>query len=158
VAARVGDVLGGENALLVMAYEIRCNEAWASFRPDAVGTDGQGSYYRDAALASARYWQQACALFPRAGKSADIGPAAVSRTPVLMINGSSDPQDPPSNMAGAKQRWPESLQLVEPHQSHDVSQWQCQEAVVDAFIERGTIDGLPTDCLATMQTPPFATS
>jgi hypothetical protein len=158
VAARVGDVLGGDGPVLVMQYATRCNEAWARFDPSAVLTDGRDSYYRDVALASARSWQQACAAFPRAGEAADVGPAAVVRSPVLIINGSADPQDPPASMAGVSQRWPESLQLVEPEQSHNVSRWACQETLIDVFIERGTVAGLPVDCLATVPPPRFVTS
>ena len=157
-AARLGDLFAGDDTFLVMTYVTRCNEAWARFDPDAVAANGRNSYYLDAALANARYWDQACALLPPAGKAAEVEPPTVSQTPVLMINGSADPQDPPSSMAGAGQRWPRSLQLVEPHQSHSSAQWQCHETVVDAFIELGTVEGLPTDCLATMQVPRFVTS
>lgn len=158
VTARVGNLLGGDGTLLVMKYATRCNEAWARFGPDAVSANGQGSYYLGAALGNARDWNRTCALFPAAGRAADEGPAAASDVPVLMFNGSADPQDPPSNMAGAAALWPHSLQLVEPHQSHSTSQWRCQESIVDAFLESGSTDGLSTYCIDTVPPPRFETS
>ena len=158
VSARLGDVMGGDGQFLLMAYAIRCNEEWARFDPAAVRAAGVGSYYTGMALANAQDWQRACEVVPSAGAAAHEDPAVASDVPVLLINGSADPQDPPSNMAGAAALWPHSLQLVEAHQSHRTSRWQCHESIVDAFLESGTTEGLATYCVDTIQPPPFVTS
>jgi pimeloyl-ACP methyl ester carboxylesterase len=138
---------------LAMSYTIRCSEPWARFDPAEVMKNGTGSYDLDATLTGASYWTNACATWPAAGSAAQYGPAAVADTPVLIINGTADPQDPPSNMAGAARLWPRSRQLSEPHQSHNIGQWLCQESIIDAFIEHGTADDIDTDCLPRVTLP-----
>jgi pimeloyl-ACP methyl ester carboxylesterase len=78
--------------------------------------------------------------------------------PVLMINGTADPQDPSANMAGAGELWPDSRLLVEPGQSHsiDLRAWtQCDAGLVQAFVEHASARGLNTQCLAQVTLPPF---
>jgi pimeloyl-ACP methyl ester carboxylesterase len=78
--------------------------------------------------------------------------------PVLMINGTADPQDPPVNMSGARQIWSNSRLLVEPGQSHSISlgAWlQCGADLVQAFIEHASVSGLNAGCLAQVALPPF---
>jgi pimeloyl-ACP methyl ester carboxylesterase len=141
------------NEFLAMAYTIRCSEPWARFDPTEVMRRGTGSYDLHATLAGTSYWMNACAAWPAAGAAADYGSAAVTDTPVLTINGTADPQDPPSNMADARILWPRSRQLSEPHQSHNISQWLCQESIVDAFVAQGASDGVDTHCLERVTLP-----
>jgi hypothetical protein len=78
-----------------------------------------------------------------------------------MINGTADPQDPPANMAGARQIWPDSREIAEPWQSHsvDINAWmQCGAALVRTFVETASVKGLDTRCLAQVKLPSFAVS
>ena len=73
-------------------------------------------------------------------------------------NGAADPQDPPANMSGAQQIWPNSRLLAEPGQSHSMNlqAWlQCDVDLVQAFVERASASGLNTGCLAQVALPPF---
>jgi hypothetical protein len=70
------DLLGGEDEFLIMFHTIRCNEPWARFDPAAVSQYGRGSYYLPTMLASARYWQRVCTVFPSTPAEAEYGPAA----------------------------------------------------------------------------------
>ena len=91
----------------------------------------------------------------------DYGPPRVTDTPVLMINGTADPQEPPANMAGAQRIWPNSLQIIEPGQSHsiDINAWnQCDGTLVRTFVETASVKGLNTGCLAQVTLPQFAVS
>ena len=144
--------------LLVASYIIKCDEPWAKFSTEAIERDAPDSYYLPAALENASYYQEVCPRFPQAGPAADYGPPIHSPVPVLILNGSADPQDPPANMAGAKVLWANSLQLIEPGQAHGGSQWQCSESIIDAFIAQASITGLDTRCLAGVQLPPFPTT
>jgi pimeloyl-ACP methyl ester carboxylesterase len=128
----------------------------ASFAPDEVAAQRADSYYAAAMLENARWWEQACSVMPTAGVAAGYGPAATSDVPVLMLNGGADPQDPPANMAGASQLWPNSVRVVEPGQGHRILSWGCRESIVAAFVDAGTADGLDTTCLQRVVLPPFA--
>jgi pimeloyl-ACP methyl ester carboxylesterase len=106
----------------------------------------------------ARWWQYVCTLIPAPGAAADYGQTRPSPVPVLMINGTADPQDPPANMSGAQRIWPNSRQLAEPGQSHSMNlrAWlQCDADLVQAFVEHASASLLSTGCLAQVALPPF---
>jgi pimeloyl-ACP methyl ester carboxylesterase len=144
------------DSFLLMPLAIRCAEPWATFAPDEVAAQRADSYYAAAMLENARWWEQACSVMPTAGAAAGYEPAATSDVPVLMLNGDADPQDPPANMAGASELWPNSVQIVEPGQGHQISSWACSESIVAAFVEAGTAADLDTACIEFVAPPPFA--
>ena len=155
-AAQMSTLTEGVGKFLVATYIIRCDEPWARFSPDNLAKDSPDSYYLPAAEENARYYQAACPLFPRAGAAADYGPSVTSKAPVLILNGSADPQDPPSSMAGAQRIWPNSRQLIEPGQAHSLSSWQCNQSIVDSFVIHAS-SRIDTSCLAGVPLPPFPT-
>ena len=149
---------GGQVGQPVIGYPIGCAEPWA--RATAAGITDPASYYYQASVQSAQWWQYLCTLIPTSRAVSDYGPPRVSHTPVLMINGTADPQDPPANMAGARQIWPNSREIAEPWQSHsvDINAWmQCGAALVRTFVETASVKGLHTGCLAQVRLPSFAT-
>ena len=77
--------------------------------------------------------------------------------PVLTFNGEEDPQDPPANMAGAKEIWPNSLELTVPGQGHDIDPVSagCEIPLIKSFIEQGGVAGLDTTCLSQLALPSF---
>jgi pimeloyl-ACP methyl ester carboxylesterase len=140
----------------VIGYPIECAEPWARFQPAQI--IDPASYYYQNALQDARWWRYVCPLIPAPGDAARYGRQQRSAVPVLMINGTADPQDPPANMAGAGELWPDSRLLVEPGQSHsiDLRAWtQCDASLVQAFVEHASARGLNTQCLAQVTLPPF---
>jgi pimeloyl-ACP methyl ester carboxylesterase len=150
---------GSGGSRSVIGYPIGCAEPWAQLTATDI-TDPASYYYR-ASVLSAQWWQYVCTLVPMSKAASDYGPARVTKTPVLMINGSADPQDPPANMAGAEQIWPNSRQIVEPGQSHsiDINSWmQCDGTLVMAFVDSASVTGLNTGCLAQVSLPAFQTS
>jgi pimeloyl-ACP methyl ester carboxylesterase len=161
LAGQMADVglLGGPSSQAVIGYPIFCAEPWA--RDPASGVTDPASYDYQAAVQSAQWWQYVCTLIPVSRAASDYGPPRVSDTPVLMINGTADPQDPPSNMAGAQQIWPNSREVAEPWQSHsvDINAWtQCDDALIQTFIETASVKRLNTGCMAQVTLPPFAVS
>jgi TAP-like protein len=149
----------GPQSQSVIGYPIRCAEPWARFQPGQISDTA--SYYYQASLQDARWWQYVCTLIPAPGAAADYGPQRPSPVPVLMINGTADPQDPPANMSAAQQIWPSSRLLAEPGQAHTtvLRAWlQCGEDLVQAFIEHASASGLNTSCLAKVALPPFPLS
>ena len=147
------DISGSQS---VIAYPIRCAEPWARYQPGQISD--AASYYYQATVQDARWWQYVCTLIPAPGAAADYGQPRPSPVPVLMINGTADPQDPPANMSGAQQIWPNSRLLAEPGQSHSMNlqAWlQCDADLVQAFVQHASASGLNTGCLAQVALPPF---
>jgi pimeloyl-ACP methyl ester carboxylesterase len=152
----VHGLLPGPESQSVIGYPIRCAEPWARLLPAQI--TGTSSYYYQANVQGARWWQYVCTLIPAPGDAADYGPQRPSQVPVLMINGTADPQDPPANMSGAQRVWPSSRLLAEPGQSHttDLRAWlQCGADLVQAFIEHASASGLNLSCLAKVARPSF---
>jgi len=157
--ANVGLTGGPGGTRPVIGYPIGCAEPWA--HTTAAGITDPASYYYQDSVQSAQWWQYVCTLIPTSKAASDYGPPGVSDTPVLMINGTADPQDPPENMAEAHQIWPNSREIAEPWQSHsvDINAWtQCDAALVQTFVETASVTRLGTGCLAQVTLPPFAVS
>ena len=98
---------------------------------------------------------------PEGGTRPGSGLLTTSPVPVLAFNGEEDPQDPPSNMAGARAFWPDSLELAVPDQGHDTNpdlSGACVISLIESFLEQGSTAHLDTSCLAKVPAPPFALS
>ena len=152
-AAGLGSSSGGDS---IIGYPIRC-APWARFQPGQIPSPN--SYYYQYWTGNARWWQYVCTLIPAPGAAAVYGQQKPSDVPVLMINGTADPQDPPANMASAQQIWPNSRLLTEPGQAHgiDIQAWlQCDAGLVQAFIEHANARELNASCLTQVAAPSFS--
>jgi hypothetical protein len=81
-----------------------------------------------------------------------------SQIPVLIWNGTWDPIDPPENMAGAKELWPNSVAVFAPfvsHNWHNPVVTDCWFMLMNDFIQAGSADGLQTGCLEDIRPPSF---
>jgi pimeloyl-ACP methyl ester carboxylesterase len=154
--AKIGVMLGPVGPQIMIQYPIRCSEPWARNPPGQLLDKSSFEYHVD--LVSAEWWQYVCPLIPRSAPAAQVGGEMNSPVPVLAINGDADPQDPPANMDGAQQLWPNSLELAVPGQAHDINwaTWQsCTGPLIGAFIAHGTVANLDTSCVATAHGQPF---
>jgi pimeloyl-ACP methyl ester carboxylesterase len=150
--------LGGFLSESVTSYPIRCAEPWARYQPGQIADPS--SYYYQYIQADAQFWQYTCTLMPANGAAARYGPPNPSNVPVLMINGTADPQDPPANMSGAQNIWPNSRLLIEPGQSHEIDYgaWsQCDAGLIQAFVEHANAKQLNASCLTQVALPSFPT-
>ena len=141
--AKVGVVIVPGSTQNMIKYPIECGESWA--RDQASGLQDKNSFEYHVDLVTAQWWQYVCTLIPRSGPAAQYGTPKPSPAPVLALNGLADPQDPPANMDGAHQLWPNSLELAVPGQAHDINwaTWQsCTGPLIGAFIARGTVSNL----------------
>jgi pimeloyl-ACP methyl ester carboxylesterase len=142
---------------LAMFWSIVCSEGWARFDPARTASVGAGSYFLASQLDTARAWALACDAMPGASLSQGDAAAVRSMVPVLLLNGAEDPQDPPSNVAGAAREFPNSLELAVAGLGHTIGTRGCLPAVVGAFIAAGSVVGLDTSCVASMTPAPFVT-
>jgi hypothetical protein len=69
---------------------IRCNEAWADYDPAHLAGAGSFEYHYD--LENAEWWQEVCAMVPKAGAAAGSEVLRPSPVPVLALNGEEDPR------------------------------------------------------------------
>ena len=145
----------GSGDVQMLSYATRCNEAWAKYDPSKlVGTD---SFEYGLDRSNAEWWQEVCALIPKASDTTATAESTKSDVPVLAFNGEEDPQDPPGNMAGAHELWPNSLVLTVPGQGHDIDPVSagCEIPLIKSFIEQGDVAGLDTTCLSQLPPPSF---
>jgi pimeloyl-ACP methyl ester carboxylesterase len=139
----------------IMNLTILCYEDWAKMRPAEITGTSAGSYLTYDDVRALSVPENICAEMPRPRPEALYGPLASSAVPVLFFNGEADPQDPPEHVAGAKQRYPNSLVLIAPGQGHGFTGIPCRAAIVADFFERGAVDGLSTQCLKEVALPAF---
>jgi pimeloyl-ACP methyl ester carboxylesterase len=142
----------------IMEHVIRCGEKWARFDPDEVARLSEGSYAKDFDVWLAQQQEAVCRLTPLGIMPEGTDQQPGSQVPMLIISADVDPIDPPENMAGAKELFPNSISLVMPYQSHNISDYRtgsCLWSIEDEFIQSGSALGLHTGCLQTLQPPVF---
>jgi pimeloyl-ACP methyl ester carboxylesterase len=155
-AIRVSRSSGGPSMWSAMGLTILCHEPWAWLR--ASSTDDAGSYLSYADVRSMVFPEEVCAAVPAPRPGALYGDPVVVPVPMLWMNGTADPQDPPDNVADAARTYPGSVTLTLPGQSHSYSGAGCLDDVISAFIDSASALDLPTDCLAQLPIPPFTLS
>jgi pimeloyl-ACP methyl ester carboxylesterase len=153
-----GLTVTGGGATPMMSYEIECAEPWASSTPAAL-SDQRGTFDYQNDLNTAQWWQYVCPLIPKSAAAVGSQQLTASRVPVLAFSGDADPTDPPRNMAGAQQFWPDSRDIVLPGQGHEVTpaSWACEGALIQAFIAQASVAHLDTGCVASIA-PSFPTT
>jgi pimeloyl-ACP methyl ester carboxylesterase len=114
---------------------IRCGDAWAAMNPARVARQARVSLFTPALAATAAWQQQLCAIWPH-----DPGVSGVvhSTVPVVFVNGTADPADPPANVVAAPRTMPNALLVTIPGGSHEVAPTGCIPAQSRAFILAGT--------------------
>jgi pimeloyl-ACP methyl ester carboxylesterase len=112
----------------------RCGDAWAAMNPAKIAQQARLSLFTPQMAATAAWQQQLCALWPY-----DPGVSGVVRSnvPVVFVNGTADPVDPPANVAAAPRTMPNALLVTIPGGSHQVAASNCLAAQATAFIQAG---------------------
>ncbi len=144
----------------IMEHVIRCGEKWARFDPNEVARISGDSYARDFDLWLAQQQEAVCRLTPRGVMPEGNDPQPGSQVPVLIISSDVDPIDPPENMAGAQALFPNSVSLVMPYMSHNISDYNagsCLWSIETEFVNSGSAHGLHADCLKSIRPPTFVT-
>ena len=158
VAVALSKYLGGDQVLL-MTLEILCSEAWARNDPEQVKALGRGSYLLSNQVAFAKSYAGACAYAPPGFVLPNDDQSVQTTVPVLLLNGSDDPQDPPGNVAEARHQMPNSMLVVAPGQGHTVGNIGCLPTVVVDYFNHGrTNPATANACVAEMRPPSFRLS
>lgn len=139
----------------MMNLTILCHEDWAKIRQSETTLASASSYLKYENVRALTVPEEICAAVPRPPPAALYEPVTSSLVPMLFINGEADPQDPADNLAGASQRYPNSLGLVARGQGHGFTGVPCRGSILADFIERGSVKGLVTECLDRVALPAF---
>jgi pimeloyl-ACP methyl ester carboxylesterase len=133
---------------------VGCSDAWARMDPAAIAAQSASSF-PPATLAQASWWNAVCA-----GWSSGAGASGAVRTtvPVVFLNGTADPADPPANVAAAAATMPNALLVSVPGGAHGVLTG-CMRSYVTLFVTSGKA-GDPAEWSACAravgaQLPPF---
>jgi pimeloyl-ACP methyl ester carboxylesterase len=151
-AALVGRELGGR-ARLAMVWTILCGEPWARADVSAATRASRGSFLAHAAVARAKLLRQVCSAVPPVAAAAER--ARPSAVPVLLLAGSADPLDPPANVRGWRQAFPNGRLVTVPGLAHGVVAHGCLRLLVARFVAAGDARGLDAACAQHVALPPF---
>ncbi len=139
----------------LMKLTILCNEDWAKTGRAETTAASAESYLKYENVRELSVPEELCPVMPHPKPEALYGPLTRSSVPMLFINGEVDPQDPPENVADARQRYPNSLAVVAPGQGHSYVGNSCHASIVADLVTRGSVDGLSTECLEKVPLPAF---
>jgi pimeloyl-ACP methyl ester carboxylesterase len=103
-----------------------------------------------------REQKRVCADWPRGSIPADAHQLVQSDVPALLISGERDPVTPPEFGRRVASHLPNGLLLIVPHGAHG-AEGPCAEGIVARFVERATVKGLDTACIAANPAPHFQT-
>jgi pimeloyl-ACP methyl ester carboxylesterase len=144
----------------MMERVIRCGEKWAAFDPAKVAENSQGSFMAARSIPLSQIQALNCRYTPVGEIPEGQSPQPGSQVPLLMFNGTLDPLDPPANVEGAADLFPNSLALALPYQAHQQSNMTailCYFSILNDFIQNGSAEGLNVSCLQNIQPPAFVT-
>lgn len=138
---------------LGMLLSVTCAEDLPFLDPATIEARTRGSFLGDERV---RTQLRACGEWPRGTVPAGHMEPLRSDAPVLMLFGEIDPVTPPEFAARVASGLPNGLQVVVPGGAHGNFD-ACLERLIHEFLERASVRGLDTSCVAKIEHPPFAT-
>ncbi len=102
-------------------------------------------------------WLARCEAWPK-GPALDIDERTVLPVPAMILSGELDPVTPPARGDEMRRHFPNSLHVVAPGGSHNVSFSGCLPRLMAEFVEQGTWRALDPSCVKAIARPPFVTS
>jgi pimeloyl-ACP methyl ester carboxylesterase len=129
------DLPGGPASL--QDVTIYCGDAWAAMNPATVGQPGP-SVFASEVTVKAEGLRALCAAWPH---DPGVSGTVRSTVPVVFLNGTADPGDPPASVAAATATMPNALLVPVPGVGHWTLGWNphpgCLLAATTAFIQAG---------------------
>ena len=144
----------GGTSRLIMYWSIMCNEPWVGL--DAAGR--WGTYLDGYTKVDLAQYAMACRYIPARAEPAADWRLPHSDVPLLALVGGADPQDSIANLAGLHTTFPNSRTIVVPGLGHAIGQYGCLGELVGRFVDRGTAEGLNTQCVRQISPTPFVLS
>ncbi len=148
VPQRYGTLVGLSHGLF---FSVTCSEDMPHITEELIAARTAGSFLRDDRV---RRQKAACDLWPRAKVEPGHRDAVRSDLPVLVINGRLDPVTPPDFGRRTVAGFSNSLFLEIPYESHGIFD-DCPLGIAQTFVDRASLQGLDTSCIAQMKPAPF---
>ena len=132
------DILPAPAPVSMQDITIECGDTWAAISPAAARRQAGSLFAPVFTPAAAGAIQALCAAWPH-----DPGASGTVRSsvPVVFLNGTADPSDPPANVAAAPRTMPRALLVSVPGAGHFVLNWTlnpgCLLTRTTAFIQSG---------------------
>ncbi len=126
-------------ATQLMPLTVECGDAWAAINPKAIGD----SIFAPMMVARSAYLDTICPIWPH---GPGVSGTVHTSDPILFLNGTADPTDPPANVAAAKATMPNALLVAIPGSAHWVlnASWNwgsttpaCLLSDVATFVDSG---------------------
>jgi pimeloyl-ACP methyl ester carboxylesterase len=135
-----------------MFFSVTCAEDIPFIDPAQVPARTAGSFLGDYRV---RQQMAACSVWPQARIAPGHQEAIRSDVPVLLVSGERDPVTPPAFAERAARHLSRAVHLVVPFGTHGGDD-PCLLKIGQAFIEKGSIEGLDTSCMKGIRMTPFA--
>jgi len=148
VNSRVGII---QALAMGMFFSVTCAEDIPFIDPGQIAARTAGSFLSDYRV---RQQVAACGVWRRAKVAAGHQEAVHSDVPVLLINGERDPVTPPAFGDRTMRFLTNSLHVVVPYGAHG-GETPCVAGLQKELVEKGTLKGLDTACLAAIKMTPF---
>lgn len=132
-------------------FSVTCAEDRPYITQEQIAARTAGSFLRDDRVSGQN---AACDVWPRATVEPGHREAGHTNLPVLALTGRFDTVTPPEFGRRTVASYPNSLFLEVPYESHAIG-GDCPLAIARAFLDRGSLQGLDTSCLAEMKPAPF---
>lgn len=135
-----------------MLLSVTCAEDVDRISDAEMARETRNTFLGDARI---RAQKAACAAWPRSPLPDYWAEEVAVAVPTLVLSGTIDPVTGPEWGELAAHHLPNSLHIVAPG-AHGVG-GPCIDAIRQTFVDRGTVAGLDTSCVADMKLPPFVT-
>ncbi|HSE24222.1 MAG TPA: alpha/beta hydrolase [Pyrinomonadaceae bacterium] len=134
-----------------MQFSVLCAEDAPFITEAEIKLTSAGSFYGDARV---RPTIRACGEWTAQKSPKTFLDPVKSTAPVLLVAGDVDPVTPPWLAEQAARTLPNGRLVIVKNATH--SSYDCVEAMVADFIDKGTTQGLDTSCSDQVKRPPFA--
>jgi hypothetical protein len=134
-----------------MFYAVACTEDAPLISTEEIDHQSDESLF----TGSAKTFLEVCSAWPKGRIPQVVHDPVTSAAPVLMLSGELDPITPPRHaeqLAGALDH---ALHLIFDGMGHGNSSNPCAVKILDQFVESASINDLETECVETVQPPPF---
>jgi pimeloyl-ACP methyl ester carboxylesterase len=138
-----------------MFLSVVCAEDAPHISPEAIERETKGTWLGSAGVSNLLL---PCAFWPKGELPKDYREPVKSDAPVLLLSGELDPVTPPSWGDDAKKTLTHSLHVTLPGVGHGTSSIGCARALMEDFVNRGSVEGLASKCGEGLKRPPFFTS
>ena len=138
-----------------MFLSVVCAEDMPRITADEITKEASGGFMGTAMFDTR---MKPCEFWPAGTVTADYYEPVVSAKPVLIFSGADDPVTPPSCGDEVAAHLKRARHVIVPGAGHITLTRGCVPQIMARFLERASVDGLDTSCVAALRRPPFFTT